>query len=81
MLYLWLTLHRKLSISQVEADRPNLRRIIDLHGVDEFVDGVELVLRRSDDVVEERREAEVTNVLHERHLDVGLMRKSMIISI
>jgi hypothetical protein len=55
-------------------DNPNLRRVIDFHCVDEIIDSVELLLRRFDDVVEERREIKVSNVFHERHLNISLKR-------
>ena len=49
-----------------------LRGILDKHRVDEVVYGVELIVARFDFVVEHRRKVEITNVVHVRHLDVGL---------
>jgi len=49
-----------------------LLRIFYFHCGDQIVNGGELLVARFDRLVEERRETEVPNVLHERHLDVSL---------
>ncbi len=49
-----------------------LLRIFYFHCGDQIVNGGELLVARFDRLVEERRETEVTNVLHERNLNVSL---------
>ena len=66
--------HVKVCCSDVNYSDPHcrLRGILNKHRVDEVVDGVELIVARFDFVVEHRRKVEITNVVHVRHLDVGL---------